>query len=252
VTHSNTHFNYENAPYAIRDDLKQAYRAQWQAMARPGNWWTGAERVAIAQEARNAVRCGYCEERKLALSPYNFPGEHQHSTALDPLAVDAVHRIITDQSRITQAWIEENAKQGLSTEKYVELLGITVTTFSIDEFNRALGLPLEPLPEPEAGEPDHYRPERAVSGAGYVPMLPSKGGALGDESDLWQDGRGPNVVRALSLVPEAVRNWRDLSGAQYLSFQGMSNFSGDTGRSINRMQMEIIAGRVSAINECFY
>ena len=39
---------------------------------------------------------------------------------------------------------------------------------------------------------------------------------------------------------------------QYLSMKGMMNFSGDLGRSINRMQMELIAGRVSAINECFY
>lgn len=246
------YFEFENSPYPIRDDLKEAYRHQWNVLARPGNWWTGAERVAIAQEVRNAVRCSYCEERKLALSPYNFPGEHQHSNNLYPQAVDAVHRIITDQGRITQTWIEENVPRGLSVEKYVELLGLTVIVFSIDEFNRALGLPLEPLPEPEAGEPDHYRPQQAAEGTGFVPMLPVKGGAIGEESDLWTDGRGPNVIRAMSLVPEAVRNWRDLAAAQYLSFQGMSNFSGPTGRSLNRMQMEIVAGRVSAINECFY
>jgi AhpD family alkylhydroperoxidase len=32
----------------------------------------------------------------------------------------------------------------------------------------------------------------------------------------------------------------------------MTNFVKDDNRSINRMQMELIAGRVSAINECFY
>ena len=45
---------------------------------------------------------------------------------LGSLAVDAVHRIITDQGRITQAWIDSNAEAGLSEEQYVELLGISV------------------------------------------------------------------------------------------------------------------------------
>jgi hypothetical protein len=246
------HFSYDNAALAIRDDLKQVYRDYWQQLASPGNWWTGAERVAIAQETRNAVGCGYCTERKQALSPYNFPGEHQHSSALDPVAVDAVHRIITDQARITQAWIDENAAQGFSEEKYVELLGVAVAVFSIDEFNRGLGLPAEPLPQAISGEPDHYRPALATRGTGFVSMLPSKGGAIGKESDLWADGRGANVLRALSLVPDAVRGWFLVASGQYLSMQAMTNFSGDLGRSLNRMQMEIVAGRVSSINECFY
>jgi hypothetical protein len=37
-----------------------------------------------------------------------------------------------------------------------------------------------------------------------------------------------------------------------LSMQGMQNFVQDDNRSINRMQMELIAGRVSSVNECFY
>ena len=61
-----------------------------------------------------------------------------------------------------------------------------------------------------------------------------------------------NVVRALTLVPDALRDWRNLGNAQYLSFAGMQNFVQDPDRSINRMQTELIAGRVSAVNECFY
>jgi hypothetical protein len=245
-------FAYDNSPYQIREDLRQVYRDYWQTLARPGNWWTGAQRVAIARETRNALTCGYCAERKQALSPYNFPGEHQHSSALDALAVDAVHRIITDQARITQGWIESNAEQGLSEEKYVELLGVVVCVFSIDEFNRALGIPPEPLPEPQAGEPDNYRPAQAVRGTGFVAMLPENDGAIGQEADLWKNGRSANVLRALSLVPDAVRAWNNVSGGQYLGIKQVMSLKGDTGRSLNRMQMEIIAGRVSSINECFY
>ena len=95
-------FERDDSPWKIRDDLTAAYQCYWETLARPGNWWSGAERVAIAQETRNAVKCGYCTERNSALSPYNFPGEHEHSGVLDALAVDAVHRIITDHNGTIQ------------------------------------------------------------------------------------------------------------------------------------------------------
>lgn len=244
-------FNFSQSPYQIRADLGQAYRAFWERLAEPGSWWTGAERVAIAQESRNAVTCGFCAARKEALSPYNFAGEHEHSGALDARAVDAVHRIITDQTRITDSFVADNEANGLSREQYVELAGIVVVTFSIDEFHRALDLPLEPLPEPQAGEPSHYRPGHAADGTGFVPMIPADGN-VGAEADLWPDGFNANVLRAFSVVPDAVRDWMRLSAAQYLSLQGMQIFAGDTGRSIDRMQIELVAGRVSSHNECFY
>jgi hypothetical protein len=249
--HANS-FRYNESPYPIRQDLQQAYVTYWQTLANTGSWWTGAERIAIAQEVRNATTCNYCQERKKSLSPYQYSGTHDHSGLLTEVAIDAVHRIITDQNRITQAWIDDNIKQGLSEEQYIELAGVAVTVFSIDEFNRALGLPLEPLPEPVAGQPDHYRPAIAAHGTGFVAMLPVKGSFTERESGLWPANRGANVLRALSLVPDAVRSWFGVAAVQYLPLKGMMQFSGDLGRSINRMQMEIVAGRVSAINECFY
>jgi hypothetical protein len=81
-------------------------------------------------------------------------------------------------------------------------------------------------------------------------MLPNDG-AIGKEADLWGD-RGANVLRAFSAVPNAVRDWMMISSAQYLSFEGMANFDSPENRSINRMQIELVAGRVSAVNECFY
>jgi alkylhydroperoxidase family enzyme len=244
-------FSYTQSPYKIRENLGQAYREFWVRLAKPGSWWTGAQRVAIAQESRNAVNCEFCARRKQALSPYSFAGEHEHDGRLQPVAVDAVHRIVTDQCRITQSYIQNNQAEGLSKEQYVELAGIVVVTFSIDEFNRALGLPLEPLPEPGDGEPTHYRPAHAVEGTGFVPMIPANAND-GDEADLWPEGVDANVLRAFSVVPDAVRDWLQMGNAQYLSMAGMEIFAGDTGRSIDRMQIELVAARVSSINECFY
>lgn len=245
------YFHYNASAYPIRADLGGAYQHYWQQLASPGSWFTGLQRVAIAAEVRHALSCPFCKERKGALSPYNFLGQHTCGDTLDERLVDAVHRIITDQSRITQAYIDNNTASGFSEEQYVELVGIAVTVFSIDEFNRALGLALEALPEPLAGEPTNYRPKLAARGTGFVSMLPAEA-ATGKEQDLWVAPKSANVLRALSLVPNALREWQAVGAAQYLSVDGMMVLAGDTGRSINRMQIELVAGRVSSYNECFY
>lgn len=251
------HFAYRDAPYAILEDMKSAYRDYWELLAAPGNWWTGPQRVAIASAVRDATGCGFCVERKQALSPNAVSGQHQTSregrASLSDRAIDAVHRIVTDQNRITQSYVDESVAQGLSPEAYVELAGIVVTVFSIDEFNRGLGLALEPLPAPLAGECSAYRPGQAVHDTGFVPMIPADG-AIGAEADLWVNGQTANVLRALSVVPDAVRGWMRVSSVQYLAptAEGMGNFIHEEGRVINRMQVELIAGRVSSYNECFY
>lgn len=247
-----TPFSYADAPTPVRADIGAAHRRYWHTLSRAGSWWTGSERVAIARESRLAVDCALCRARKAALSPHAAPGKHDHRPDLPAAAVDAVHRVVTDQSRITRRDVDDNAAQGLlSKEAYVELVGIVVAVFSIDEFHRALGVALEPLPAPRPGEPSRYRPALLSEDIGFVPTVPREG-AVGPEADLFKHTRAANVVRALTLVPDALRDWRELAAAQYLSFAGMANYVKDPDRAIDRLQMELVAGRVSAVNECFY
>ena len=79
-----------------------------------------------------------------------------------------------------------------------------------------------------------------------------EGIAADAESDLFPGGRTGNVVRAMSLVPEAVRLLKTLSAAHYVAMDlvGQPGTNGD--RAISRPQIELVAGRVSALNECFY
>ena len=246
-----TAFDFSALGFAVRRDIPEAYSAYWEVLAAPGNWWTGPERVAIADASREALSCEFCVLRKQSLSAYGVNGIHKNSGPLSGRVVDAVHRIITDQNRITQTFVDDNAANGLSKAAYVELVGIVVTVFSIDEFHRALGISLQPLPEPKPGEPSFELPDALVEDMGFVPTIPAHG-ATGKNADLWVPGSAASVVRALSLVPDAARGWQQIAGAQYLSLQGMQNLVQDDNRSINRMQMELIAGRVSAVNECFY
>ena len=47
-------FDYANAPVSGRDDIAAAQLKAWQAIGQPGSWLTGAQRVAVAAEVRNA------------------------------------------------------------------------------------------------------------------------------------------------------------------------------------------------------
>lgn len=236
----------------VRSDLLEAYRRAWDRLAGPGTWWTGTERVALAAACRAARDCALCVERKAALSPFAVDGEHagEAETALLPEVVDFVHRVTTDATRLSKGYVEKLLAGALPPERYVEALGVVVQVLSIDRADEALGLPLEPLPTPLAGEPSRRGPLSVVPGAGFVPWIDLA--KLGpDDAELFGDlPQVPNVLRALSLVPAEVRGWMDLSAAQYMSPDEMMSFENDG--ALTRPQIELVAGRLSALNECFY
>jgi hypothetical protein len=244
--------HFEGTPAPVRDDIVAAHTRFWERLAAPGTWWTGEERVAIASETRAARDCALCAERRQAVSPYAVDGEHQRaqpaSEVLPAAAVDAVHRITTDASRLTASWLAKLQADGLDDTRYIELVGIVVAIISTDAFCRGLGVPPHPLPAPLAGEPSRKRPASAVMEQAWVPMIPVKG-LGGDESDLWRPPTG-NVIRAMSLVPDAVRDLKSLSAAHYLPVEDVVNPAAHT--ALSRPQIELVAGRVSALNECFY
>ncbi|MCR9277076.1 MAG: hypothetical protein NXH85_03805 [Pseudomonadaceae bacterium] len=257
---SDTLFNYADPQVAepvgielqaIRPDIAHSHRQIWRQLARPGCWWSGPERTAIAQESRNARHCPACVERKSALSPDAPTGPHNATTDLPDVVVDTVHRITTDPSRLSAAWLSRINEEGLTTEAYVELLGIIVAVISIDGFHRALGLPLEPLPAAESGEASGYRPPGAKDSGAWVPTVqPEDAGP--NESDLYPGGRTGNVISAMSLVPDAVRMLITLSDAHYIPMHCVPVPGDNGGRALTRSQIELIAGRVSSISECFY
>jgi len=244
--------SYESAAVPVRDDLVRAHRREWQRLAAPGTWWRGAERVAIAGEVRASRNCPLCRKRKAALSPHAAGEEHEAAGPLCAAAVDVAHRVTTDPARLTKDWYDEILAAGLTPEQYVEIVGTVATVVSIDSFCRGLDVSHHPLPEPEPGEPSRYRPAAARDDGAWVPMIPN-GKATGAEADLYAEGPGGrtgNVIRALSLVPDEVRALKDLSAAHYLSPRQMMDLG--AGRAISRAQIELIAGRVSALHECFY
>jgi hypothetical protein len=244
--------NYDAAAYPVRADFSEAHSRYWQYLAGPGTWLSGAERVAIAREVRQAGSCELCRQRKAALSPYQVDGAHDVDSDLPSTMVEVVHRVISDSARLTKAWYDGMMEQGLGAEKYVETIGTLVHVFSIDEFCRGLGLPLHRLPDPREGEPSYYRPATIVEdGEGaWVPLLPSTVDS-GPEADLWESRTG-FVIRALSLVPDEVRSLVDLLQVHYLPNNQIWNLTRSPYGTLSRIQTEMVASRVSALNGCFY
>ena len=232
--------SFAGAPVPVREDIPEAHARTWDRLARPGNWWSGGERVAIASEVRAARECALCRERKQSLSPGTVEGKHASVSALPGAAIEVIHRVTTDPARLSRAWFDGVISSGLSDAQYVEIIGIVVALASIDALCLGLGIPPHALPEPEEGEASRQRPGGLETETGWVPMIGEPGPG---EADLFPGSRAANVIRAMSLVPDAVRTLRDLSSAHYY---------GPKPRAIDRTQIELIAGRVSALNECFY
>ena len=60
---------------AIRPDLVEAHENAWARIAAPGTWLSGAVRVEVAAEVRQATDCRHCVAIKSALSPYGVLGK---------------------------------------------------------------------------------------------------------------------------------------------------------------------------------
>lgn len=242
--------SYAHLPYAVRADLVAAQRRCWTHLARPGTWYDGAQRLAIAAEVRNARNCDYCALQKDALSPNAVEGTHSGLGELSAAEIDAVHRIAMDPARLSKAWYRENLAAGLDGEAYVELVSIAAMVMITDMFAYALGLPDHPLPEPQDGPPSRYRSPGAKVEAAWVPITEPRDMTESD-GDLYPSGRVGYIQRALSAVPDSKRAYWDLASCHYLPMEEIPRWDTDA-RAIDRMQIELIAGRVSALHQCLY
>jgi len=247
-----TKIDYSHSKYPVREDFANGHNRFWQRLAAPGAWLTGAQRVAVAEEVRQARSCNLCQQRKEALSPNHIHGTHDTNSDLPEIMVDVVHRVVTDSGRLTKSWFDDVIEGGVKVGEYIEIIGTLVHALSIDEFCRGIGVPLNDLPEPIPGEPSHYEPKELTSEVGaWMQTLPATKHS-GPDSDIWSGHLGASVILALSLVPDEVRSLIDLLKIHYLGIQQIRDFNSEPDGPLSRTEMEVVAVRVSAINECFY
>jgi hypothetical protein len=148
--------------------------------------------------------------------------------------VAIVDKIAVDAGNVDGEWAA-SAVADIGDGHYVELISIIAVVVMVDVFAEAVGVDKAPLPEPEAGEPTRVRPDGLGDIGAHVPAL--------------EPFPAANVARALSLVPDANRLFRTVSVPGY-SAPGFESLQWDT--PLSRPQVELVASRVAAINECFY
>lgn len=200
----------------LLNDYDALVARQWEALAAPGVWFTGAEQVAIAAEARNA-RNG------------NLP------TGDLPVAVtDAARRISTEAWTIRPADIAAWEENGLHAAAYVEVLSIVARLSALDTAAFGLGLDEAVLPTPEPGEPSRTTVPEAILDHGWVPTV----GAA-------------HPLTALTAVPGGVDLQFDIHNTLYLSIEQMGDPLIERDGA-SRAQIELAAARTSYLNECFF
>lgn len=173
------------------------------------------------------------------LPPYAPQGAHDSMGELSLPVIEVIHRIKTDSGRLTETWFNSVVNAELSCAAYVEIVGAVATSIILDSFAVALGSNLVEPGEVEAGEPDRELNQNVFDGGAWVPLydLPQEMTETGLPTS-------PNIYRAMGLVPSAIGHFFGVMRAHYAL--------ADLDFAISRSQTELIASRVSALNQCFY
>ena len=211
-------FDFSTSPLPVHHNRAEAFRHVWRRLARPGTWWTGHERVAIAATARTAYESGH------AIAQPDLP----------VAATEAAALLSHNPAAVTADQINDWEDGGLTANHYVELIGIVAQLTAIDTFHRALDIDLEPLPDPEHRDPSaELPPTRATVTKAWVPMVGP-----------------PTIPTSLSAVPAEMAALEALHGPMYLTYEEMGDPA--VTHALDRAQMELVASRTSAVNECFF
>lgn len=222
----------------LTNELRDAHENALDTLVSPGPSWTGSERRQMVETARAAADCSLCTRRKSALSPSAENGAHDGPSGLPPLVIDAVHRIRTDPGRLTRSWFDQITLE-IGQAAYVEMVSVVNTSVIIDTLHAALDQPLADLPEPQPGAPTNAPAGDVVDDGAWVPISRAP-------RDMADTGLPvvPNILRAMGLVPDAV--------ALFFSTFRPHYALKDIELSLSQSQAELVAAKVSAMNECFY
>ncbi len=197
----------------------QAIVAQTVAgLAQPGSFFTGAERVALAETARLALGRG--------LQLDSIPEPFDEATRL----------VSADAASIRRELVEHWAIADLDRLSYVELVSVVARLSAADAYNYGLGLALIDLPAKASSQPSSVdaHPEAAIHNS-WVPTVGSA-----------------SAVNALSAVPAEASAVREMHTFLYLPYEHVGDLSKSGSGPLTRPQMELVAARTSYLNECFY
>lgn len=208
-------FEMTDAVLPVPDGVRTEMRREWARLAAPGTWLSGAERVAVAREARAARTFVDAD------------------TGLPEVLTEAAQSVSVAADLITRDWVSDLRGRGMTVEEYVEVAAVVSRLAAVDTYVRGMGSAEEPLPDPVPGGPSGERNSQVRWRDAFVPTHPEDG-----------------ALYALSAVPAEELARDRLHSQLYLSTEQMADLSYQG--ALSRAQMELLAARVSLINNCFY
>lgn len=212
------------SPPPVRDAVASAL----DQLRRAGTWFDVGQLGAIVERAQTVFA-----QRSLPPWQRTLPATVD---GLSDEAVAVVDTLATGASTIDRAWVRAQVAR-LGDGAYVELVGLTAVAVVLEIHAYAIGEapPALPTPHHDPGQPTRARPDGLGDIGAYVPML--------------EPFPRANVARALSLVPSVNQLFYTLVRPLY-SDAGFESLVWET--PLSRPQVELVASRVAAMNECFY
>ena len=238
---------YADTGLPVPEEVEALHADELLSFARPGTWGTAAQRTAIAAEIRKTrVDAGVQES----------VGDEALCDIDDvPEAARRVARAAAlGGIEIDRKFCEQAQADGLSDGAYVEVIGLAARLAHLDVFARGIGVPSRQLDEPvEDSMPSMQRPSIARNEGFFTDSVPSApdGGELAKE--IYGNAvPAANILRSLSLVPDEARRLNRVVNVEYFTDETMMNFAYSSLANIDRPQLELVAAKVSALNQCFY
>ena len=236
---------YADSDYPVGDELDAVHAAQFANFARAGAWGTADQRLAVIFEARQAgIEAGLLEPAA--------DGGARPTVELPPAIRDVIRTLAVRCPDFDMSTYQTACDAGLSDAAFAELVAIVSFVVNLDVFARGIGIALRPFMEPRTGSPARTVPVEAVREKAFVPTVPNMPDGGDFAAELYDGHFKPYIMRALSIVPDEYRAHVALEQAQYNPLPKVMAFDYSHHEGLSRPQVEIVAGRVSAINDCFY
>lgn len=217
----------------MRPEIESLVDELLQHWSRPGASLTARQRTALVDVVRAArVAPG--------LPPWESPRDHAGllpaDLSIDDALVDAAWKISMHPGTLTREWYAAVLANGVEPSTYVEVVGVVSMANALEHLCNAVGSFAPPLLTPNDGPTGGSTVSGRIS-SHWVPTI---------ESDL------PNVRTALSVSPGEMAMQGNVLDAFYVPGGALALDLDAKVWSLERTQLELVAARVSTLNECFY
>lgn len=217
-----------NATVATEPHVRSAIESAVDQLRASGTWWTAEEMAAVVGRANQvfAQRGAPPWMRDLEATVAGLP----------EAAVTVIDKIAGDPGSVDRDWATTRIAE-LGDGPYVELVGTTAVAVMLRMYAECANETVATIgaPPDDAGGPARDMPDGLADIGAHIAML--------------DPFPGPNVARALSMVPSINQVFYTLVIPMY-SVAGFQDLVWDT--ALSRPQVELVASRVAALNECFY